>query len=117
LGNSLRFLLTAGNRHDITQATALLKGFQPDYVIADRGFDSDSFIEQVVASGAKPVIPSRKRRTQPRCYDPHLYRERHLVECFFNKLKYYRRVFSRFDKLANRYLGFVYLAATLIWLK
>ena len=95
----------------------MVKGFQPDYVIADRGYDSDPFIKQVIALGTEPVIPFRKRRTQPRSHDAHLYRERHLVECFFNKLKYYRRVFSCFDKLANRYLGFVYLAAPLIWLK
>ena len=117
LGNPLRFLLTAGNRHDITQAAALIDGYHPVYVIADRGYDSDTFVEQIVASQAEPVIPSRKRRTQSRSYDAHLYRERHLVECFINKLKYYRRVFARFDKLANRYLGFICLAATLICLK
>ena len=50
-------------------------------------------------------------------YDRHLYKERHLVECFINKLKYYRRIFSRFDKLASRYLGFLYFAGALLWLR
>ncbi|MEA3338131.1 MAG: IS5/IS1182 family transposase, partial [Chloroflexota bacterium] len=59
----------------------------------------------------------RKNRTEPRYYDVHLYKERHLVECFINKIKQYRRIFSRFDKLARRYLGFLRFAATLIWLR
>jgi transposase len=117
LGNPLRFLLTGGQRHDISQAAALIEAFAADYVIADRGYDADAFLEQIAAMGAEAVIPARKNRTQIRDYDRHLYKERHLVECFINKLKYYRRVFSRFDKLACRYLGFVSLAATLIWLK
>jgi transposase len=117
LGNPLRFLLTGGQRHDISQAAALIEAFAADYVIADRGYDADAFLAQIAAMGAEAVIPARKNRTQIRDYDRHLYKERHLVECFINKLKYYRRVFSRFDKLACRYLGFVSLAATLIWLK
>lgn len=110
-------MLTAGQRHDITQAAALVEGYEPDYVIADRGYDADAFLEQIEAVDAIAVIPARKRRKVGRDYDKHLYKERHLVESFINKLKYYRRVFSRFDKLADRYLGFISLAATLIWLK
>jgi transposase len=62
-----------------------------------------------------PVIPPRANRTQQRDHDQHLYKERHLVECFINKLKWYRRIFTRFDKLARRYLAFVHFAAALIW--
>ena len=57
------------------------------------------------------VIPPRSNRKQPRSYDDHLYRERHLVECFIGKMKHYRRIFSRFDKLDSRYLGFLQFAA------
>ena len=95
----------------------MLEGYQAAYVIGDRGYDSDAFLELIANSGAIPVIPARKNRHESRQYDVYLYRERHLVECFINKLKYYRRVFSRFDKLDSRYLGFVSLAAALIWLK
>jgi transposase len=95
----------------------LIEGFLADFVIADRSYDADAFLETVAAMGAQAVIPARKNRTQSRDYDGHLYKERHLVECFFNKIKYYRRIFSRFDKLASRYLGFLSLAATLIWLR
>jgi transposase len=117
LGNPLRFLLTGGQRHDVTQALALLEGFAPDYLIADRGYDADAFLAFLAEQEIEAVIPARKNRKANRAYDVHLYKERHLVECFINKIKYYRRIFSRFDKLASRYLGFISLAATLIWLR
>lgn len=63
------------------------------------------------------VIPPRTNRKEQREYDTHLYQERHVVECFIGKIKHYRRVFSRFDKLASRYLGFLQFAAALIWLR
>ena len=56
-------------------------------------------------------------RKAPADYDRHLYRERHLVECFINKIKHYRRIFSRFEKLDTRYLGFLHFTAALIWLR
>ncbi len=95
----------------------MIDGFAPDYLIADRGYDADAFLELLANQGTEAVIPSRKNRKQAREYDHHLYKERHLVECFINKIKYYRRIFSRFDKLASRFLGFVSLAAALIWLR
>lgn len=117
LGNPLRFRLTGGQRHDITQADALIEDFCADYVIADRAYDAVDFLDLVVNSGAEAVIPSTPRRNEQREHDRHLYKERHLVECFINKIKHYRRVFSRFDKLASRYLGFLHLTAVLIWLR
>jgi transposase len=117
LGNPLRFRLTGGQRHDITQAPALIEGFSADYVIADKAYDAADFLDLVVKSGAESVIPSTPRRNEQREHDRHLYKERHLVECFINKIKHYRRVFSRFDKLASRYLGFLHLTAVMIWLR
>jgi len=117
LGNPLDFVLTAGQTHDVTQGPTLLEGRHPDYVIADKGYDSDTFIEIVEATDAIPVIPARKNRTEPRYYDVHLYKERHLVECFINKIKWYRRIFSRFDKLAKRFRGFLAFVSALIWLR
>ena len=64
-----------------------------------------------------PVIPPRANRKEPRDYDEHLYRERHLIECLVNKIKWYRRIFSRFEKLAKRYLGFLSFVGALIWLR
>jgi transposase len=117
LGNPLRFRLTGGERHDITQAQALLDGLSFTYLLADRAYDSDALLAFILAHQAIPVIPPRRNRKQPRDYDHFLYRERPLVECFFNKIKHYRRLFSRFDKLASRYLGFLYFAASRIWLR
>lgn len=117
LGNPLRFRLTAGQRHDITQAEALLADDQADYVIADKSYDDDDFIRLIQSRGAVPVIPPRANRKELRDYDKHIYRERHLIECFINKIKWYRRLFSRFEKLANRYLGFLSFVGALIWLR
>jgi transposase len=117
LGNPLHFLLTGGQRQDLSQAAALLTGYDSQYVIADKGYDSSDLIHLIVERDSIPVIPPRSNRTQPREYDQQQDKERHLVECCINKLKHYRRIFSRFEKLASRYLGFLKLAATLIWLR
>ncbi len=117
LGNPLRFTLTGGQRHDITQAEALIEGFNAQHVIGDKGFDSVEFLQFILNMGATPVIPPRSNRKTPRDYDKYLYKERHLVECFINKIKHYRHIFSRFDKLASRYMGFLSFVSTLIWLR
>ena len=117
LGQPLRFRLTGGQVHDVTQAAALLDALPTTYVIADRGYASADLWTQIEQAGAVPVSPSHPRSLRTTWYDAHLYKERHVIECFFNKLKHYRRVFTRFDKLATRYLSFVQLAATLIWLR
>ena len=117
LGNPLRFILTGGECHEITQAEALLGDQVGNYVLGDRAFDSDDLIAFIIEHGAVPVIPSRKNRKEPREYDTWRYRERALVECFFNKIKQFRHIFSRFDKLASRFLGFLHFAGALIWLR
>jgi transposase len=117
LGNPLDFILTAGQVNDITQGPALLQGHRADYVIADKGYDADAFIALIEQMEAIPVIPARKNRKEPRFYDLHLYKERHLVECCINKLKWYRRIFSRYDKLASRFMSFLSFVAALIWLR
>jgi transposase len=117
LGNPLRFILTGGQQHDITQADALIADYAGEYVIADKGYDSQEFRQHILERGLRPVIPPRSNRKEPQAYDAYLYRERHLVECFINKIKHYRRVFSRFEKLDTRYLGFLQFTAALIWLR
>lgn len=117
LGQALKFSLTPGQRHDITQAGYLIEGFENSNVIADKGYDSKSFIEQIERQHCTPVIPPRSNRKNPREYDQHLYKERHLVECFFNKIKHFRRVFSRFDKKASSFMGFLAYASLILWLR
>ena len=117
LGNPLCFLLTGGQRHDITQAEDLIAGYEFERVIADRAYDSDDLLRRIAEQEAEAVIPPRKNRKEQRDYDKHLYKERHLVECFFNKIKHYRHLFSRFEKLDKRYLGFLSFVGALIWLR
>jgi transposase len=117
LGNPLRLRLTAGQRHDITQTDALIEGFSSEVLIADAGYDAADFIASIEGQVAQAMILSRKNRTEPRDYDAHLYRERHLIECFINKIKQYRRVFSRFEKLSKNYLGFLSFVSALVWLR
>jgi transposase len=117
LGNPLRLLLTAGQRHDSPQAGRLIENFEPQALIADKGYDSDTLIESVTAKGILAVIPPKKSRLVQRQYDEHLYGERHLIECFINKIKHYRRVFSRFDKLSKNYLGFLSFVSAIVWLR
>ena len=117
LGNPLKFLLTAGQRHDITQAKPLSENIINTTIIADTAYDANDFIESLYAKQCKSEIPSRKNRKQPRSYDEYLYQERHTIECLFGKMKHFRRVFSRFDKSAKSYLSFLYFAGTLIWLR
>jgi transposase len=102
----LRLILTGGNRHDVTQAQALLEGWETDRVMADKGYDSDAVLALIEAMVAQAVIPPKANRIEQRVYDKEFYKERHLVECFFNKLKQFRRVFSRFDQTARNFLAF-----------
>ncbi len=117
LGNAVRFILTGGERNDITQAEALIENLFPDYLIADKAYDANKFILLLKKKAVKAVIPSKANRKQQRIIDEHLYKERHLIECCIGKLKHFRRVFSRFDKLAKNYLSFVQFASIIIWLR
>jgi transposase len=113
----LRLILTGGNRHDVTQAQALLEGWKTDRVMADKGYDSDAVLVMIEQMLAEAVIPPKANRVVQRVYDKEFYKERHLVECFFNKLKQFRRVFSRFDQTARNFLAFVQFASIMLWLR
>lgn len=117
LGNPLRFLLTAGQAHEVPQAGALVEGYETLFVLGDKAYDADSILLTITHRGAEPVIPPKSNRKEQRDYDRELYKERHLVECFIGKLKHYRRCFARFDKLARNYLSFLHFASALIWLR
>ena len=116
LGNPLRLLLTAGQVHDCTQAEALVEGIAAEHVLADKAYDTDKF-RAFLAFLATAVIPSKANRVQPIAYDKHIYRERHLVECFISKIKHFRRVATRYDKTAVSYMGFVAIAASVVLLR
>lgn len=117
LGNPLKYILTGGQRHDVTQAQALLETYQFDRAIADKAYDTDDLLAFIAGKEAEAVIPPKSNRIEDREYDKHAYKERHLVECFINKIKWYRRIFTRFEKLARRYMAFLHLAGAFIWLR
>ena len=118
LGNPLKFLLTSGAAGDNPQAIPLLTGIQSGEVLADRGYDADATIAHIEQQmGAIATIPSKQNRVDPRDCDYAAYKERHLVECFIGKLKYFRRVFARYDKYDTRFLAFIHFASLCIWLK
>jgi transposase len=87
------------------------------YIFIARGYGAKAFVDELIAHGIEPVIPPKQNAKQPGEYDAWRYRQRHLIECFIGKIKHFRRVFSRFDKLARRYLGFLQLTSALIWLR
>ncbi len=116
LGNPVRLLLTPGQASEYGQAQALLDGFSPRAVLADKGYDSDAFIEAIRRQGAEAVIPSRRNRLAPRQLDRHLYKARNLVERFFQKLKQFRRIATRYERLARNYQSMLSLVSVVIWL-
>ena len=113
--------MTPGQCADITQAEALVEPwteepFAVEAVIADKGYDSAAFVAFVEAREAEAVIPSRRNRKEQREIDRNLYADRNKVERFFNRLKHYRRIATRYEKAARNYLSMVYLASAMIWL-
>jgi len=117
LGLPVRCLLTAGQRHDITQAKALIDGLPAEWVLGDTAFDADHFRADIKAINAEAVIPSSPSRSLKLPLDEDIYKERHLVECCFNKLKHFRRVATRYDKTARNFLAIIIVAAVVLWLR
>jgi transposase len=95
---------------DISCAAQLVEHLRTGAVIADKGYDSYAFVQEIRATRAKVVISPRSIRKTKRHYDRGLYRTHNLVECFFNRIKHFRRVSTRYDKLADSYLVFASLA-------
>jgi transposase len=112
----VRILLTGGERNDITQIEPLLDGLKVSFVLADKGYDGRRAIDAIAAAGAIPVVPRRTCTATRRPFDPSLYKERNLIERLFNKLKHFRRIATRYDKLARNYRSFLLLVAALQWL-
>lgn len=113
----MRFIITAGQQHDSTQAIELIKGLKPGAVLADKGYDSSAIVKAIELADAIAIIPSRNNALTPRVIDAEHYKERHKIECLFGFLKHYRRLFARFDKLKTRFAAFLHFAAALQWLK
>lgn len=117
LGLPVRLIASPGQRNDIALAHELVDGLQTHAAIADKGYDANHLRDRIIATGAKAVIPPKRNRKIQHPYDADLYKERNRIERFFNKLKQFRRVATRYDKLLANFMGFVKLAAIAIWLK
>lgn len=118
LGNPVHVHLSAGNLHDSTEAEAALRAVDlvGSVVLADKAYGSENIRDLIEASGAQYCIPPKSNEKHPWHCDWWHYKERHVVECFFQKLKQFRRIATRFDKLAGRFLAFVQLGCIMIWL-
>jgi transposase len=119
LGYPLGFILTGANVADCDQAAPLLKAhLQPKaQVIMDKGYDSDAIRAYVNQLGGVAVIPPKANRVNKPAFDEHLYKERHRIENLFARLKAYRRIATRYDKLHETFAAMVTLACILVWLK
>ena len=86
-------------------------------MLADKGYDANEFIDTIESNGAVAAIPPRKNRIEFRVYDKIVYKERNVVERLFQKLKHYRRIATRYERLARNYMAMLSLVATVIWLE
>jgi transposase len=112
----VRIVLSPGQSSDKTVAPMLIDGLKPARdLVADRGYDARAILELVESRGGRAHIPTCRDRKVQRSVDRDLYRQRNLVERFFNKLKHFRRIATRYDKTARNFLAAVLLAATRLW--
>ncbi|WP_264787595.1 IS5 family transposase, partial [Gluconobacter roseus] len=118
-GRPLGFVLTGGQVSDYKAIDALMKlpAPNPKAMLADRGYDSDSFCQELLVHGILPVIPSRKGRSAPQKTDWRRYRDRNRIERMFNELKQIRRITARCDKTVLSFMGVFSLAITELWIR
>ena len=119
MGNPVKFILSGGEAHDSKFAVPLLSGFdiKNSCVLGDKAYDTNEILGYISDAGAFSGIPPKCNRLEQRPYDKHVYKERHLVECFFERLKNFRRISTRYDKSAASFLAFVHVAAICILVK
>lgn len=117
IGRLIQGLLSAGQVHDITQAPALLECVPAKCVVADKAYDAQSLRHTIELMGAKAVIPPRANRREQIRWSKATYRHRNLVERFFCRIKHYRRIATRYDKLAERFASFVSLVSAIVCMR
>ena len=117
VGQLIHGSLTAGQVHDITQAPALLKGVSAKHVVADKAYDANALRRAIAAAGAKAVIPPRANRREKIRWSKAIYRHRNLIERFFCRIKHYRRIATRYEKLAERFTSFICLVGAIVCLR
>lgn len=98
-------------------ACEMIEGIAAENLIADKAYDADKLFAKVIEQGGDPVVPPKRNRKRQHAYDKALYKERNRIEGFFSRLKHCRRIATRYDKLAQTFMGFVKLACIMLWLK
>ena len=116
-GRPLRFILTGGEAHDSTTAADLLAGRATTGVIADKAYDNNALREFIANAGAEAVIPSLSSRKIIIPHDRLAYRLRNRIERFFNKLKHFRRIATRYDRRIVHFMAALHLASAMIWMR
>ena len=118
-GYPLHFKITGGDVHDSQVAGELIDMIgQADYFIADKGYDSEAIRDKARSHNMIPVVPKRKNAKQPNPeFDSYLYKLRHLVENMFARLKHFRSIATRYEKLARNFKSMLYLACTIVHCK
>jgi len=111
----LRVIITRGSKADCTQAGRLIEGLSADYLLADRGYDSNAILDQARDQGMEAVIPPRKNRIIQRPYDKNLYKARHLVENAFLHLKRWRGIATSYAKNTESFLAAVHIRCIALW--
>ncbi len=114
LGNLIRFELLPGNRYDTMGVAPLIHGVDFGGLLADKAFDANWIIDELNERGAKICISQRPQRKEPLSIDLELYKERHLIENFFAKLKEFKRIAMRSDKTDTSFSAMIYVAAAII---
>lgn len=110
--------LTEGQAHDGPSAQDMLASIgRGDVLLADRAYDSNALRQDLAARGARANVKPISRRLNPPRFNKKLYRERNLVERFFNKLKHFRAVATRYDKRDDNYMACIKLASIRIWMR
>jgi len=108
----IAFLLTGGQVADCTAANTLLDQLRTaDLVHGDKGYDTNAVRQKIEATGAAPNIPPKANRRWKNCFSPYLYRSRNAIERMFGRLKDFRRIATRYDRLAVNFLAAVHIAA------
>jgi transposase len=100
---------------DCTQASTLIDGLEAQYLLADKGYDSDAIVAKAESQQMEVVIPPKKNRVQQRAYDKALYRLRHLVENAFLHLKRWRGIATRYAKNTASFLAAVHIRCIALW--
>ncbi len=117
-GLPIRLGLTTGQAYDGESAMELLNALPENaMVLADKAYDANAIREMINGQGAWANIPPKSNRKDPICFSPYLYKARNLVERFFNKIKDFRRIATRYDKLAANYMAMIKLASIRVWLR